>query len=918
MLLTNYHLFQLMTVFRSRRRTRLFQPSAIRFQPKGDGNEQSTLLALGLIWVLSTLNDILWGRLDRSVPSWDPAKHLISALDYWAALQHPHFFSGEWWNNFWMLSPKYPPLTYIVTAPFLAIFGRGTAQALLVNVLFTAILMGAVYGLGKRLHSAEVGVWAAGLCIVLPRLYDTRTIYLIDYPLMALVALSFYCLTVWRDTKIQRDQWLWILGFGVAFGLAMLTKQTALLFLLVPLLWVGVAALWQRQWERLAQLVTSLVVAAIVFMPWYRTNWIFIASASQNANTIPAMQEGDPPLNTLGAWIFYWKDLPNAVSWPLLLVAIVGLLLYWSQLFTSFREEPRSRQLARKQNQNATLRWFALFCGSSYLFFSAVVNKDLRYIMPYLPVVAVVLAYGLTRWRDRWRWVKWGTVGLMTGLMLLNTYPIGGALGTSITKFLAPNVGHRAYMGPEFPHTQIISEILKTEPHLQSNLAVLPSTPEIDQHNFDYYGALRDFQVYARQIGTQMKFVPQDVRSLSWFLTKTDSQGTYASQMQAPQAAFAQAVETSPDLRVQRSWTLPDGSTLNLHHRRSSPVEVIPLASASPAKVRLDRVTLPAKVPPGAPVPVTYEWSGPWNQLQSGIVVLTWWTDFSTPISDLGFDSTSESASPPESTSTPPELTPEPALSPRQLTSLSPRATTTNHYWIHDHGLGLGALHSGQLQPGQSRAFRVIERTAMLPPNGTSAASYKLSARYLNRETGESYAIAVPPTVRVAIEPAAKPVPAPELDWVTQLRTLATTLPQGRKALDPIFDKVGQMNLYDPVQDYLVQAQKALEYRLKTEPQNVDFAYGVALSQVLQRHVAGAIVALERVAKLDAKNPYAYAYLAFVNLADLRPGAAQKALKPALASHPNVPELKALNAIAALMRGNLVQAWQESRGLNLN
>ena len=60
---------------------------------------------------------------------------------------------------------------------------------------------------------------------------------------------------------------------------------------------------------------------------WYRTNWIYLFSTVQNSNAIPAALEGDPAINTLNAWVYYWNDLPGAVSWGLLLIPMVGLLL---------------------------------------------------------------------------------------------------------------------------------------------------------------------------------------------------------------------------------------------------------------------------------------------------------------------------------------------------------------------------------------------------------------------------------------------------------------------------------------------------------------------------------------------------------------------------------------------------------------
>jgi 4-amino-4-deoxy-L-arabinose transferase-like glycosyltransferase len=111
----------------------------------------------------------------------------------------------------------------------------------------------------------------------------------------------------------------------------MMTKQTVLFFLQCRCCGSSLH-LWQRDWGRLAQLIGGLLLSVFIFGPWYRTNWIFFLSAEQNAIVVPAMIEGDPPLNTLAAWTYYWNDLPRAVSWPLLVVPLVGLLLYGCRL----------------------------------------------------------------------------------------------------------------------------------------------------------------------------------------------------------------------------------------------------------------------------------------------------------------------------------------------------------------------------------------------------------------------------------------------------------------------------------------------------------------------------------------------------------------------------------------------------------
>ncbi|MDY7023513.1 MAG: glycosyltransferase family 39 protein [Cyanobacteriota bacterium] len=161
----------------------------------------SNLLTLLLIWLLSGISDRLWFALDRSVPAWDQADYLTNSLNYWRIFQDPQWFSSQWWEQMWMLSPKVPPLTYILTVPFLNIFGIGQSQATWVHLLFNAILLASVYAIAIRLFNRQVAVWACIISVLLPGLYVYRLQYLIDYPVTVMVTLCFCCLTQWKFTQ---------------------------------------------------------------------------------------------------------------------------------------------------------------------------------------------------------------------------------------------------------------------------------------------------------------------------------------------------------------------------------------------------------------------------------------------------------------------------------------------------------------------------------------------------------------------------------------------------------------------------------------------------------------------------------------------------------------------------------------------
>ncbi|MGK7954811.1 MAG: phospholipid carrier-dependent glycosyltransferase [Crocosphaera sp.] len=807
-------------------------------------------IILGLIWLGSNLCDRLWLSLDHSLPAWDQSNHLTKSLQYYYSLNSPEIFNGEWWRNFWMISTKYPPITYIIGAFFQKIFGLGNDQALLSNLLYNGILIVSVYIIGKTLFNSRVGLWSAGLTLLFPRLYQTRLQFLLDTPLMTLTVACFCCLTVWKVEPNRRKQWLWIILFGICWGLTLLTKQSVMFFLLTPLLWLGIGFLWQKKWEKILQLLVSFLVSSLVWFPWYRTNWIYLFSTVQNSNAIPATYEGDPPLNTLAAWTYYWQDLPLAVGWVLLLVPMVGLLLHLLRRF------PKSKDNIDNKKAIQSIQWLGIYFVGSYLICSAIFNKDTRYIMSYLPILAVFLGYGLTRWRGKWKTVPWITIILAIVVMITNLFPVPGTEKVSL--WLSPGVSFRPYLGEEIPVKNIIKTAQETTPYQKINLGVIANTDSVNHNTINYYGQLNDSQVYGRELGNKEYYLEQDSQSFDWFVSKTGDNG-FARENQLN---FAETLENNPEFNLLKSWEMPDQSLVKLYHRNQSSVKVTPI-NQSLDSIRLDKVIIPRQASSNYPIPITYEWSGNWQELQDGLVLLSWY----------------------------------------------PKDSNTNQIsWIHDHGIGKGMLWGNY---GDNEAFKVTENMAMLTNQSIENGDYILKATYLNRNTNKTYSIPVP-DVTITINNSLNSLPSSKLDLGSQLRNVSINLATGVSGLDTIFSKVGRFNQYDPIQDYLKQIEIALNYRLNNNPQNhqLDWTYGLVLSQVLQEDPQGAIAALKQLINIAPDNPYHHAYLAFVYLYNWQPKAAEKALQPALEMQPNVEEFKALQGISKLMQGNLIKTWQ--------
>ncbi|MGK7896106.1 MAG: glycosyltransferase family 39 protein [Xenococcus sp. (in: cyanobacteria)] len=834
-------------------------------------NQRQGLIILVIIWLLGVVCDRVWFLIDNSVPAWDQADYLNGALNYWSALKNPQWFDGDWWRSFWLISNKIPPLHYILTTPFINIWGTSADAASLVMIFYNALLLFSVYGLGVALFDVNVGLWAAGLCQVLPGLYYYRLEFLLDYPLTAIVTFSFYLLTLWKIK--QKKSWLLAIAFGLSLGFALLLKQTALFFLLVPIIWLLVAHVKNRQWLRVSQLVAALFASVIIFYPWYRTNWLLILTSGKRATLDSAIAEGDPSLNSLDAWTYYLKILPYLLSWHILLIPLVGLLLYLIYRFSpQLPQFPISPSLHFLTN----IKWLIIYFLGGYLLSSLNINKDARYILPLLPILSLLIAIALLSWRGRWqKIIRWGTISLSIILLLLNIFPLGFRF---VANNLSPRVAHYTDLVSKYPHTEVVQEIISTAPYLRSTLGVLPSTPAINQHNFSFYGGQKNFQVVGRQVGVRLEEVTQDANSLDWFVTKTGDQGSIPEAQQA----ITKLVETSGDFKIQKTWQLPDNSILNLYHRRQPLIIVEKLENfviQSQNNLELSKVILPEIVPPGIPITVTYKWRGTWEQLQQGIVLLTWQLD-----KDLVPNSNEEN----------------------RLQSSS---------WLHDHGIGMGMLDSNKnnIKDFQQAIFQVTENTAMLIPENITPGNYKLTATYLNRQTQETYPLAIP-NIKITIETNTPKISAPELDLVTQLRTIAPNMGQGISGLEPIFAQTARINQYDGKQDYLQQTEIALSHRLKqnnvTQQQRLNWLYTLGLAQVLQQDVQGAIASFKTLTELDSNNPYNYAYLSFVYLYNWQPKLATKELNIALEINLDIPEIKILTGVAAIMQGNLLKAWQ--------
>lgn len=208
-------------------------------------------------------------------------------------------------------------------------------------------------------------------------LYLSRN-YFLDLPLCFFVTASLYFLVL---TGNFTNSFYSIL-FGAACGLGMLTKWTFVFFLAVPFLFIlfdikrAQGQIRSLQWRNA---LTCFFAAFLICAPWYIMNASSLVHTLRGGFYLKAGHDPSPKMFLF--YVYYLKVLAHGQLQSyfalLFLLACFILAKYRkSFLFSS--------------------QFLAAHLLSSYIFFTAIQNKDARFTAPLLPAVAILTAYGFS------------------------------------------------------------------------------------------------------------------------------------------------------------------------------------------------------------------------------------------------------------------------------------------------------------------------------------------------------------------------------------------------------------------------------------------------------------------------------------------------------------------------------------------
>lgn len=471
-------------------------------------------------WVfILVLGNVIWLSLDTNPPAWDQAAHLkgVILVNQWLKGE----FNGgflELIRSFW----GYPPLIYFMGGFWSLLVGTGVNQITYLNTLFLILGVFGIYKLsGNKLLPAI-------LFSLFPVIYDTSRNLLLDLPLTVWVIWGLY---FWLNKKD--------FGWLLMLILASLTKLNGFIYFL-PMILISLKENYKNK-----EFLMKLVIAAALYIVsvgwWWGINW---QNIWQYLNGLAGQGEKlTDPMNIFSGitWIHYFK---------LFFLHQLGPI---TALFFLF--------FAKKENKK--LIWWLVI---NYIIFTIIKNKDFRFTMPLLAVIAVWFGWGLEKLKQKW------VVALILIWMSFNyiensyNWPIKKPIVFSTPTYLLGNVDWinfsdypvREYRNVIWPNLEILSDIVEPK----SKLLVLINLAELNDNTLNLYRLMTGKNYIQIHGVDQWQKIDFDYILLPNL--KTQSAPFYDTQLRLRQEVIKNIWENIDNYEKIAEYTLPNGGAISL------------------------------------------------------------------------------------------------------------------------------------------------------------------------------------------------------------------------------------------------------------------------------------------------------------------------------------------------------------------
>jgi 4-amino-4-deoxy-L-arabinose transferase-like glycosyltransferase len=263
----------------------------------------------------------------------------------------------------------YPPLFYMAEAVVYAVIGVSHFAAQLTVALFTLLLAGSAYRLGRIFLSRWPALAATLLLLGAPVMALWSRQVMLDIPAAALLMLAVLGFARYLRRERQADLWLATLALVAALYI-----KFTVCFVAVPLM----AGLIARRGVRSLidrRIILAAIVALVLALP---AAWLTYKFGSVNLDNLNGRAAGEP-IDSLDRWTYYLRQLPDQLGWLTVLLAVPGSVVLWR----------RAREAAGTWLPVLLTTWFVW----GYLFFSAIRVHEARHdLMILFPVILAAVS----------------------------------------------------------------------------------------------------------------------------------------------------------------------------------------------------------------------------------------------------------------------------------------------------------------------------------------------------------------------------------------------------------------------------------------------------------------------------------------------------------------------------------------------
>jgi hypothetical protein len=344
------------------------------------------VLVAGIVCLTVVLHVVWLVRFRRGyVTEWDESGYLQFALSNFDDL-HDHGLRA--FAQTVGARGTFGPLLPLVTSLAYPIVGRGIFGSLLILPLFFAGLVGASFGLARRLVSDSWAVVAALAVAAIPAVTDYTRLFHFALPATACMTAALWALV--RSDGFRRA--VWAAAFGLLVALTLLSRTMTVAYIPGFALAAGTQFLvgGPALRVRLRNLAIAVGTIGLVAGPWYIRN----ARSVYDSLVGTGYGEGATPFGhhyPVASWGYWTKELRLDLSYMWLPLAAALLVCFGVALAYLVARRPRLIRVSRPRSARAAaVLALVLVVLEGYLVLTSSRNEGTGFPLPWLPALVIL------------------------------------------------------------------------------------------------------------------------------------------------------------------------------------------------------------------------------------------------------------------------------------------------------------------------------------------------------------------------------------------------------------------------------------------------------------------------------------------------------------------------------------------------